>query len=345
MCTTSSRALLAWYDRHARVLPWRVGPACRRAGVRPDVYGVWVSEIMLQQTTVAVVRAYWPGFMQRWPQVGDLAAADDESVMAAWAGLGYYARARNLLKCARTVVRDHAGVFPPTRQGLLALPGIGPYTSAAIAAIAFDEPVAAVDGNVLRVLARLHRIDTPLPRAKDAIADLAQQMTPRTRAGDYAQAVMDLGASVCTPRVPSCGVCPWGRICRARGAGVQADYPRREPRKTKPTRHGHVYLAHDNRGWIVEQRPQSGLLGGMLGFPCSAWVQVQSPSAVPPFQADWQAIGHVRHTFTHFHLRLEVHLTRTRCLGDYRPIRADDLPTLFRKALHVAQMHLDAART
>ena len=211
-----SEDLLGWYDRHARVMPWRVGPAARAAGERPDPYGIWMSEVMLQQTTVAAVRDYWRKFMAKWPTVSDLAAAEDADVMAAWAGLGYYARARNLLKCARVVATDYDGVFPDTVTDLLKLPGVGPYTAAAVASIAFDAPATVVDGNVERVIARLRLIETPLPKAKQEITELAEALTPQERPGDYAQAIMDLGATICTPRNPACGICPWSSACRAR---------------------------------------------------------------------------------------------------------------------------------
>ncbi|MDJ0995229.1 MAG: A/G-specific adenine glycosylase, partial [Dinoroseobacter sp.] len=201
-----STPLLEWYDAHARVMPWRVSPEDRAAGVQPDPYRVWLSEVMLQQTTVAAVKDYFRKFTSRWPTVTDLAAAEDSDVMAAWAGLGYYARARNLLKCARVVVQDYGGVFPDTAEELRKLPGIGPYTSAAIAAIAFDRAETVVDGNVERVMARLYAVEAPLPPAKAELTELAGQLTPETRPGDYAQAVMDLGATVCTPRSPACGI-------------------------------------------------------------------------------------------------------------------------------------------
>ncbi|TMV57314.1 A/G-specific adenine glycosylase, partial [Thioclava sp. BHET1] len=194
-------------------MPWRVGPEARRAGIRPDPYRIWLSEVMLQQTTVAAVRDYFRRFTARWPTVSDLAAAEDADVMAEWAGLGYYARARNLLKCARAVAQDHGGIFPQTREGLLSLPGIGPYTAGAIAAIAFDLPEVVVDGNVERVIARLYRVETPLPAAKPELTRLAAQLTPDLHPGDHAQAMMDLGATICTPRNPACGICPVMELC------------------------------------------------------------------------------------------------------------------------------------
>jgi A/G-specific adenine glycosylase len=303
---------------------------------------------MLQQTTVAAVRDYFRAFTDRWPRVTDLAQAEDAEVMGAWAGLGYYARARNLLKCARVVARDHGGVFPDTAEGLRALPGIGPYTSAAIAAIAFDRPETVVDGNVERVMARLHGIETPLPTAKPELTAAAAALTPATRPGDYAQAVMDLGATICTPRNPACGICPWRDPCVARLAGNAADLPRKLPKKAKPTRLGHVYVVRRPDGaWLLETRPDRGLLGGMLAFPTSAWTETPPPEA-PPLEADWTDPGaEVRHTLTHFHLRLALRVAvadspPTR--GTFVPqaqFRPADLPTLMRKAYDLAAGQLD----
>ncbi|MFU8823539.1 A/G-specific adenine glycosylase [Yoonia sp.] len=301
-----STKLLAWYDIHARAMPWRVPPADRKAGVAPDPYAVWLSEVMLQQTTVAAVRDYHRKFTAIWPDVSALAAADDADVMAAWAGLGYYARARNLLKCARVVVVDHGGQFPTDHATLLTLPGIGPYTAAAIAAIAFDQPQVVVDGNVERVMARMFDIHTPLPAAKPELTDQARALTPATRAGDYAQAVMDLGATICTPRNPACGICPWHDHCAARMAGTAAGLPRKTPKKKTPTRRGIAYVVQRSDGAILlETRPDSGLLGGMLGWPGSDWSE--TPTHTPPLTADWVTLdAEARHTFTHFHLHLQV---------------------------------------
>ena len=279
-----ARDLLGWYDRNARVMPWRIGPLDRTQ--RPDPYRVWLSEVMLQQTTVAAVRAYVHRFTTLWPTVSDLAAAADADVMAAWAGLGYYARARNLLKCARAVVSGHGGVFPDTRAGLLTLPGIGPYTASAISAIAFDRPETVVDGNVERVMARMYDLHDPLPGSKPALTALASVLTPANRPGDYAQAVMDLGATICTPRSPACGICPWRTPCAARVAGTQAGLPRKMPKKVQPVRHGIAYVARRADGaWLLETRANSGLLGGMLGFPGSDWSDAPQPA--PPIAADW----------------------------------------------------------
>ena len=340
-------ALLDWYDAHARVLPWRVGPADRAQGVRPDPYRVWLSEIMLQQTTVAAVRDYFHRFTARWPDVGALAAAEDGDVMAEWAGLGYYARARNLLKCARAVVAEHGRRFPETRDTLLTLPGIGPYTAAAIASIAFDESATVVDGNVERVVARLFAIETPLPAAKPELTALAARLTPAERPGDHAQAMMDLGATICTPRNPACGICPLRAFCKGHAVGLAADLPRKTAKATKPTRYGIAYLGRRTDGAVLlERRPERGLLGGMLGWPGTDWTEAE-PAPAPPAEGDWHAVpGEVRHTFTHFHLILRVK-TATLPQGsnpergyfvpadDFRPA---DLPTVMRKVHDLASL-------
>ncbi|MDA8585377.1 A/G-specific adenine glycosylase [Rhodobacteraceae bacterium] len=335
--------LLAWYDLHARVLPWRISPADRKAGVRPDPYRVWLSEIMLQQTTVAAVQAYFLKFTKLWPKVEDLAAATDAAVMAEWAGLGYYARARNLLKCARAIANEHGGQFPSDREALLALPGIGPYTAAAVGSIAFDKPETVLDGNVERVMSRLFLVETPLPKSKPELMELAAGLTPGERAGDYAQAVMDLGATICTPKSPACGICPWRDPCRARATGGQAELPRKDRKKPKPVRLGIVYLGRRADGaWLVETRPERGLLGGMLGWPGSDWGE-DAPVDVPPVQADWRDLGgEVRHTFTHFHLRLAVRVAELGAdavpdVGHF-DTRFDPgaLPTVMRKAYDLA---------
>jgi A/G-specific adenine glycosylase len=338
-----SARLLSWYDRHARAMPWRVPPQDRAAGIRPDPYRVWLSEVMLQQTTVAAVKDYFHRFTARWPTVNDLAAAEDAQVMGEWAGLGYYARARNLLKCARAVASDHGGRFPATRDALLALPGIGPYTASAIAAIAFDEPATVVDGNVERVIARLHLVETPLPAAKPELTALAARLTPASRPGDYAQAIMDLGATICTPRSPACGICPWSDACRARARGVQAELPRKTPKPDKPIRRGTLWLGHGDGAILLERRPEKGLLGGMLGFPGDGWDGQGGPA---PAAADWQDIGEVRHTFTHFHLILSVRVARLDAPPDrgemipHHQFRPADLPTVMRKAWDLARGQL-----
>ncbi|WP_244437587.1 A/G-specific adenine glycosylase [Roseivivax isoporae] len=330
-------------------MPWRTGPRARAAGIRPDPYRVWLSEIMLQQTTVAAVRPYFEAFTARWPDVTALAAAEDAEVMAAWAGLGYYARARNLLKCARAVAGEHGGVFPADHAALLKLPGIGPYTAAAVAAIAFDIPATVVDGNVERVMARLHDEPTPLPAAKPVLTRLAADLTPETRPGDYAQAVMDLGATICTPRNPACGLCPWRPSCAGWHAGTAPALPAKTPKARKPIRRGIAYLARRVDGaWLLETRPEKGLLGGMLGWPGSDWIDAAAgaPTDAPPIRAEWKTLPEeARHTFTHFHLRLEIRtalvpMDRTPERGGFVPLeefRPADLPTVMRKAFDLAR--------
>ncbi len=301
------RRLLAWYGRNRRRLPWRAPP-----GKRPDPYGVWLSEIMLQQTTVATVGPYYQDFLARWPRVEDLAAAELDEVLHAWQGLGYYARARNLHRCARVIVGELGGRFPDTEAGLAALPGIGPYTAAAIAAIAFDRKATAVDGNVERVVARLFAVTEPLPGAKGALRRLAATLTPDRRAGDLAQAMMDLGATVCLPGRPKCLLCPLSEDCRARAQGIEADLPARSPKPVRPLRHGVVFWALRRDGAVLlRRRAESGLLGGMMEFPSTdwrqrAWTEREAETAAPA-AARWKRLpGLVRHGFTHFELELVV---------------------------------------
>lgn len=330
--------LLAWYDVHARDMPWRIPPADRKAGVKPNPYHIWLSEVMLQQTTVAAVKDYHRKFVAIWPTIADLAAAQDADVMAAWAGLGYYARARNLLKCARVVAKDLNSLFPDTYDELLKLPGIGPYTAAAVASIAFDRRAVVLDGNVERVMARMYRVEEPLPASKETLRALADQLTPEERCGDYAQAVMDLGATICTPRSPACGICPWMQNCEGRKAGNAATYPRKTPKKAKPVRQGVAFVAIRADGAVLmERRPDKGLLGGMLGWPGTEWKEgpVQGQ---PPIDGNWREAGDVRHTFTHFHLELAVFVTDTvkgePSTAAFLPRDAfspSDLPTVMRK--------------
>jgi A/G-specific adenine glycosylase len=298
--------LLCWYDAHARDLPWRT------RGRRQNPYLVWLSEIMLQQTTVAAVKDYFIRFVSRWPTVEALAAADREDVMRAWAGLGYYARARNLHACAQVVARDLGGRFPETMDGLLALPGVGPYTAAAIAAIAFDHPVAAVDGNVERVVSRLYAIEVPLPESKPEIRERAQALVPNKRAGDFAQAMMDLGATICTPKSPNCLICPYTEECAGRKLGLADVLPRKAPKKQVPVRKGYAYWVERGDGSVLLRlRPDKGLLGGMMEVPSSEW------GAKLPLEhsivgvSDWKKLpGVVEHTFTHFHLELTVMIAK-----------------------------------
>lgn len=299
--------LLTWYDRHRRRLPWRALP-----GRASDPYAVWLSEIMLQQTTVTAVKPYYENFLNRWPTVNDLAAAPVADVMAAWAGLGYYARARNLHKCAGVVAADHGGVFPDTEDGLRALPGIGPYTAAAIAAIAFDRHAVVVDGNVERVMARLFAVTDPLPHSKTQLKELAAKLTPETRAGDYAQGVMDLGATVCTPKSPSCVICPWTTVCLARKQGIAETLPRKVKKAASPLRHGVAYWMVRADGCVaLKRRPPKGLLGGMVEVPgtdwrAKKWTDADAAKAAPA-TAKWKPLpGLVLHTFTHFQLEVNV---------------------------------------
>lgn len=302
-----SDALLAWYDQHRRAMPWRALP-----GQTPDPYAVWLSEIMLQQTTVATVGPYFKRFLARWPTVADLAAADLDDVLHAWAGLGYYARARNLHKCAAAVATKHGGIFPDNEADLLKLPGIGPYTAAAVAAIAFGRKATVVDGNVERVMARLFAVTDPLPGSKARLKELAESLTPNERCGDYAQATMDLGASICSPTNPVCGICPWRDGCDGQAQGIAVELPKKSPKKGRPTRRGIAFwLLADDGSVLLRRRPEQGLLGGMMEIPSTDWKEggwpEGEPAGAPVSGADWQPVtGQVRHTFTHFHLELRV---------------------------------------
>lgn len=336
--------LLQWYDGHRRVMPWRALP-----GQVADPYKVWLSEIMLQQTTVAAVGPFFTKFLGLWPSVHELAAAELDDVLHAWAGLGYYARARNLHKCARVVAAEHNGRFPDTEDALVQLPGIGPYTAAAIAAIAFDRRATVVDGNVERVIARLQAVETPMPKAKPGLRIHAEALTPEDRCGDYAQAVMDLGATICSPTKPACGICPWKDFCAARRLGIAEELPKKAPKKVKPTRHGVAFwLVAEDGSVLLRRRPESGLLGGMMEVPSTEWVEggwdQKEALSHAPAVADWQPVkGLVRHTFTHFHLELSLvagrvdakpNLGGTWCppdgFGDYA------LPTAMKKVVRLA---------
>ena len=289
--------ILAHYDANARDLPWRSLPDA----AAPDPYRVWLSEIMLQQTTVAAVKSYFERFLARWPKVADLAAADDGDVMQAWAGLGYYARARNLLACARAVVRDHGGAFPDNEEMLRTLPGIGDYTAAAITSIAFGKRAVVVDGNVERVLARYHAVEDALPKAKAKLKKFADIWTPAERAGDFAQAMMDLGATVCTPRRPNCDVCPLSAGCK--GRADPARYPVKLVKAAKPARTGTAWWIESDNKVLLVRRPEKGLLGGMRALPTCDW---RGADAQPSVCAVWASAGQVSHVFTHFSLSLRV---------------------------------------
>lgn len=343
-------ALLAWYDRHRRKLPWRVPP-----GERADPYRVWLSEIMLQQTTVAAVAPYYAHFLARWGDVRALAAAPLEEVLKAWAGLGYYARARNLHACARAVVDQHDGKFPQDETALRALPGIGVYTAAAIAAIAFDAKASPVDGNIERVIARLFAVTGSPPDAKPELHRLARELTPQRRTGDFAQAMMDLGATICTAKKPACAFCPWNESCAARVRGDAETFPRRMPKREGTLRRGAAFVAHRTDGFLlVRTRPAKGLLGGMTEVPTTDWManfdevsaQQRAPrfgSSKRPIIAAWRRRpGLVRHVFTHFPLELSVHVAElpadTPAPAGMRWIAIADiageaLPSLMRKVI------------
>ena len=317
--------ILGWYDQAARALPWRIPP---NSGHTPDPYRIWMAEIMLQQTTVAAVAGYFERFTARWPTVQHLAAADDADVMAAWAGLGYYARARNLIACARAVVRDHGGRFPDTEAELRALPGIGDYTAAAVAAIAFDRAAVVVDANIERVIARHRLITIPLPMAKREIRAALAPLVPAGRPGDFAQALMDLGATICTPRGPACAICPVMADCRARGRSDIDSLPVKPPKKTKPHRHGLAYwIEATGRLWLI-RRPDKGMLGGMRALPGGTWEDATPAES---------GVARIDHSFTHFDLTLTLvrrELPDSAAEGEWWPISdldAAGLPTLYRK--------------
>jgi A/G-specific adenine glycosylase len=340
LCRDAVRsALLSWYDRQARDLAWRVGPADRRAGVRGDPYRVWLSEVMLQQTTVPHATPYFLSFTQRWPTVLDLAAVEDGDLMAAWAGLGYYARARNLLACARAVAVDYGGVFPDTEEALRALPGVGAYTAAAVAAIAFDREANVVDGNVERVMARLFAVETPVPDAKPELKDLAASLVAAERPGDWAQALMDLGATVCRPKSPLCDVCPISEWCEGRKTGAPETYPRKTRKADRPRRHGVAYLLTRGDQVALVRRPPKGLLGGMLGLPTSDWRgdpwSDDEAIAAAPVAAAWRDRGAIEHVFTHFSLTLRVFAADGASDGDFVWTPREGLgalPSVFLKA-------------
>jgi A/G-specific adenine glycosylase len=332
MSVDASNALLRWYAVDKRALPWRAVE-----GERPDPYRVWLSEVMLQQTTIAAVRPYFEKFTTRWPSVEALAAADVAEVMTAWAGLGYYARARNLVACARKVAREHGGRFPNSEAELKKLPGIGRYTAAAIAAIAFGRRAVVVDGNVERVVSRLFAVKEPLPSSRSKLYALTDGITPAGSCGDFAQAMMDLGATICTPRSPSCDICPLAADCRARLEGRPEAYPVKAPKQSKPRRQGVAYWLQHGDHVLLVRRPVAGLLGGMLALPSGDWSGEVRPGEGAPSAADWKEAGAVEHVFTHFALNLRLLCAEAsrRCDGIWWPIeRLEDagLPSVFAKA-------------
>jgi A/G-specific adenine glycosylase len=335
-------ALLVWYDRDRRRLPWRAAP-----GERADAYRVWLSEIMLQQTTVKAVVPYYARFLARWPDVNALAAAALDDVLRAWAGLGYYARARNLHACARAVVERHGGRFPGSEDELRSLPGIGAYTASAIAAIAFGRRAVAIDGNVERVIARLFAVEAELPAAKADIRRHADRLVPALRPGDFTQAMMDLGATICTPKRPACGICPWMRDCAARRRGGAESFPRKAPKVSGKLRHGASFVALRADGHVLlRTRPAKGLLGGMAEVPSTAWTHSLDEAtalAQAPFKARWRRLpGTVEHGFTHFPLRQAVYVARaparTRAPAGMRwvplaKLHDEALPNVMRKVI------------
>ena len=341
--------LLDWYDANARALPWRVGPADRARNVAPDPYRVWLSEVMLQQTTVAHATAYFLDFTRRWPTVEALAAAPEAEVMAAWAGLGYYARARNLIACARAVARDHGGKFPGAEAALLGLPGVGPYTAAAVAAIAFDRPANVVDGNVERVMSRLYAVEAPLPDSKAELKALAGALVTAERPGDWAQALMDLGATICRPKSPLCDRCPLADACQARLTGAPDAYPRKVAKPERPRRHGAAYVLISQGHVALVRRPPRGLLGGMLGLPTTDWrataLAMSDAQAQAPAGEAWRNLGPIEHVFTHFALTLEVWRGETATHDtslEWLPLdeAARSLPSVFAKALRAGLVNL-----
>jgi len=334
---TISGPLLHWYDRHARDLPWRALPGAPP----PDPYRVWLSEVMLQQTTVAAVKPYFTKFTEVWPSIEALAAADEADVMSAWAGLGYYSRARNLVKCAREVAER--GDFPRSEAELRQLPGLGAYTAAAVAAIAFDKRAVVVDANVERVVARIFNIDAPLPQSRKDIREHADAITPDHRAGDFAQAMMDLGATICTAREPKCLLCPLAEHCEGRRTGDPARLPVKPAKKAKPERKGRAFwIEREGAVWLV-QRSGKGMLGGMRALPDDGWSAQGDGSGEVPLDGEWESLGAVRHVFTHAALTLEVHGYQGQADpdgdGQFWPLdRIEDagLPTLFAKAARLA---------
>ena len=339
--------LIAWYDRHHRELPWRVSPAQAKKGVKPDPYRIWLSEVMLQQTTVQAVKAYFDKFTRLWPTVNDLADAPTDDVMKAWAGLGYYARARNLKKCAEEIAACHGGIFPDTVEGLRGLPGIGDYTSAAVAAIAFNRPAAVMDGNVERVVSRLFTIGDPLPGSKPQMKARVVDLTPMDRPGDFAQAMMDLGATICTPKRPACVLCPLREDCAALKDGDPELYPVKAKKADRPVRLGAAFVAMDQENRVLlRTRPETGLLGGMSEVPGTDWTARQDGIAdisAAPFASNWASCGVITHIFTHFELRLSVFFTSVEgsvsTHGFWEPVEKLDeaaLPTVMKKAIAAA---------
>ncbi|WP_273717666.1 MULTISPECIES: A/G-specific adenine glycosylase [Bartonella] len=340
-----SSHLLSWYDQNHRHLPWRITPKEQKQGIRPDPYQVWLSEIMLQQTTVETVKPYFKKFLKLWPDLSSLAKASQEDIMKAWAGLGYYSRARNLKKCARQLVENYAGQFPQSVKALRTLAGIGDYTAAAIAAIAFNHPVAVVDGNVERVVARLFAITSILPKAKAEIKEQTQKITALNRPGDFAQAMMDLGATICTPRKPSCYICPLQSLCKAAKMQQTEAFPVKAPKKERPSKTGTAFVVLNKKRQIyLEKRQTQKLLGGMTQIPNNIGMNNENGLQNAPFTANWQFKGQITHVFTHFSLKLDVYYTEDihemNCDNGWwcniQHLAKEALPTVMKKAISIA---------
>ena len=336
----NAQLLLSWYDNHARELPWRIPPHLSKKGLMPDPYHTWLSEIMLQQTTIASVKPYFTKFIKKWPSIQLINAAQEDEVMSEWAGLGYYSRARNLIKCANIVCEKYSGYFPQNEKELLKLPGIGPYTAAAISAIAFGKAAAVVDGNIERVISRLFFISQPIETVKNLINEKAKSLTPNFRSGDYSQAMMDIGSTICIPKNPKCNRCPLVTKCIATKKNNPDSVPVKLKKKIKPIKKGFVYIGIINdKEIMLFKRPKSGLLGGMLCLPSTEWKENTFPLNTPPINSNWTEIqGEIKHSFTHFTLLLKVMITninsipqgfQTANLSTFNP---STLPTVMKKA-------------
>ena len=346
-----SKRILNWYDCNARDLPWRIPPSQSKAGIKPHPYHVWLSEIMLQQTTVKAVKPFYYRFITKWPSIIELASAKDADIMEAWAGLGYYSRARNLIKCARLVVKDYNSIFPQDEKLLLELPGIGPYTASAIRAIAFNKKANVIDGNIDRVIVRLFAIMTPISLSKTKIKTHAAAIIPKNRFGDYAQALMDLGSQICTPKNPKCNSCPIKSECNSYKQDKTNCIPKPLIKKPKPIRYGYVFvILTKNNTILLERRPNLGILGGMLAFPGTIWQESNELKLFPPFQASWDILNQpVNHTFSHFHLELKIAISIVaRPPSKYLEISLDtfnpkSLPTLMRKVFAMSANRISKA--
>ena len=346
-----SKRILDWYDCNARDLPWRIPPSQSKAGIKPHPYHVWLSEIMLQQTTVKAVKPFYYRFITKWPSIIELASAKDADIMEAWAGLGYYSRARNLIKCARLVVKDYNSIFPQDEKLLLELPGIGPYTASAIRAIAFNKKANVIDANIDRVIVRLFVIMTPISLSKTKIKTHAAAIIPKNRFGDYAQALMDLGSQICTPKNPKCNSCPIKSECNSYKQDKTNCIPKPLIKKPKPIRYGYVFvILTKNNTILLERRPNLGILGGMLAFPGTIWQESNELKLFPPFQASWDILNQpVNHTFSHFHLELKIAISIVaRPPSKYLEISLDtfnpkSLPTLMRKVFAMSANRISKA--